>query len=370
MFRIHKGVVYCSPIDDPTLNQFRNCLQPNWVNGGALMPDAHLGYDMPIGGVVSTERVVVPSWVGYDIGCGVCTVPLAVRDPQLVHEFKVDIHRMIMSAVPMGFKKHDDIQDDCPNPMGLTQLGRDAFYSRGGYDQFGTLGGGNHFIELGEDSHGNYYLTIHSGSRGTGHEVGKIYMDFAKAEGHGEKGTYGFAKGTTLYNNYLNDMTYCTAYALKNRIAMLKIIEESLQHEVDCRIEWGELINKSHNHADVLGDGSVIHRKGATSARIGEWGVIPGNMRDGVAVVKGLGNPDSYHSCSHGAGRKSSRSKAKKTLKLEDFEQDMTAVTCNVSEKHLDESPRAYKDFYDVMAKQDKLCEVYKYIKPLINWKA
>jgi tRNA-splicing ligase RtcB len=333
------------------------------------MPDAHLGYGLPIGGVVKTDRVVVPSWVGYDIGCGVCNVPIEV--PNGFDERSLRwLYDAVNRIIPMGFDKHINYPVDGPDNYGLTSHGLDAYHVRNAVLQYGTLGGGNHFIELGKDSQGNYSFTIHSGSRGVGHEIASTYMRLASPDGKRSEGNFGFERGEDLYVMYLKDMKWCLEYALGNRLAMLKIIEAEMQDICDLYFDWPKLINKNHNHAEEMLDGSILHRKGATSATLGEYGVIPGNMRDGTAIVKGLGNPDSLFSCSHGAGRRYGRKEAGRALKLDDFQEDMQGVVANVSQKHIDEAPRAYKDFFEVLKQQEDLALVEKFYKPVINWKA
>jgi tRNA-splicing ligase RtcB len=270
----------------------------------------------------------------------------------------------------MGFDKHAETPSNIPNNFGLTSHGLDAFHKRDALHQYGTLGGGNHFIELGTDSEGNYSFTIHSGSRGIGHEVASTYMRLASPDGKRAEGNFGFERGEDLYVMYMKDMKWCLDYALNNRTSMLQNIEAELNKIMDCYIDWPKLINKNHNHAEEMLDGAILHRKGATQARLGEYGVIPGNMRDGTAIVRGTGNPDSLFSCSHGAGRRYGRKQAGRLLFLEDFREDMQGITANVSQKHIDEAPRAYKDFFEVLRQQESLAIVEKFIKPVINWKA
>lgn len=169
---------------------------------------------------------------------------------------------------------------------------------------------------------------------------------------------------------YLKDMDFMLKYALANRCKMLELIEDGLRGILKTDgYSWKELINKNHNHAEVLNGGQVLHRKGATSARMGEFGIIPGNMRDGSVIVTGLGNDNSLLSCSHGAGRTMSRKEAKRTLHMSAFTKQMSGIKANVVEGTLDEAPGAYKNFKEVMEHQKDLCKVHKVLKPIINWK-
>ena len=371
MFPISKANVYCEPVDEATLHQFKQALKPEWVQFGALMPDAHLGYSMPIGGVIRTAGVVVPAWVGYDIGCGVCAIRTSYRIDQILDKSK-EIHDAVCAVVPVGFNRH---KDQSQMNLKVSLLSRDAqaiFYARGGDYQYGTLGGGNHFIEMCFDKDNNVWIVIHSGSRGTGHGIAKHYMDTAKAltgqVGGNNEGNFGLPIETKLGRDYLKDMDWGLGYALGNRAAMVRSIESSLKELIDGSILWSTLINKNHNHAEVNGN-FVTHRKGATSAKEGEKGVIPGNMRDGSRIVTGLGNTDSLLSCSHGAGRRLSRGEAKRRLSVDTFADQMRGIVANVSAKTLDESPGAYKNINTVMQQQTDLCTETARLLPIINWK-
>ena len=372
MFAINKGMIFCDPVDQATLLQVRKAISPDWVLSASLMPDAHLGYSLPIGGVVQTKSIVVPSFIGFDIGCGVCAVKTAYSLEE-VNDKTDAIYELVNNAIPMGFKRHTV---DIPSytTKGLTNAGRECAYDRGYDSQLGTLGGGNHFIEFCSDELGAVWIVIHSGSRGTGHGIGGHYMKLAKdlsgSSSGGVEGNYGFRIDTQYGREYLQDMEWCLKYALDNRKRMLMVIADVLRDELLGSLDWDSLINKNHNHAEVDGNGFVLHRKGATSAKQGELGVIPGNMRDGSCIVSGLGNVDSLNSCSHGAGRKFSRSKAKKELDLKDFQDQMVGIKANVSQRTLDESPGAYKEFGAVMRQQRNLCEIVSKLESSINWKA
>lgn len=363
-------------IDGKTLNQMYNAMDEEWVLAASLMPDAHLGYSLPIGSVVVTDTVVVPAWVGYDIGCGVCAVRSDLHI-QMVRDNVDAIYQGIIEAIPVGFK-HNKYNtawkgwQDIPRTENLSDL----FEEKRGLKQLGTLGGGNHFIEIGYDNDDRVWVIIHSGSRGIGHGVATAYMRAASRMHTGidkaKEGNFGFAVADEMGGDYLMDMNFCLEFALANRRKMLKRIDYVLKDRVDAAsgLEWATLINKTHNHAEYDEElGGYVHRKGATQARYNEMGVIPGNMRDGSYIVIGKGNKDSLFSSSHGAGRAYSRKKAKEMLTLEGFKERMQGIKAKVCQGTLDESPAAYKEFANVMDLQKDLIRTLTYVKPILNVK-
>jgi tRNA-splicing ligase RtcB (3'-phosphate/5'-hydroxy nucleic acid ligase) len=224
----------------------------------------------------------------------------------------------------------------------------------------------NHFIELGYDEWDDIWIAIHSGSRGLGHEVATKYMEMA-AGGKDVEGHHGWAADSELGKQYIMDQKFCEAYALANRWNMIENVIAVLR-DFGLVTPILKSINRNHNHVEYH-DGMYIHRKGATQAKYGYDGVIPGCMRDGFFVVRGKGNADSLWSSSHGAGRVLGRFKAKKVLNMEDFESEMEGIAADVSFSTLDESAGAYKDIHEVMAQQEDLVEVVNYVQPLINVK-
>lgn len=367
--------IYCGwdMLDPQALEQFRNALENPWVTRGALMPDTHKGYSLPIGGVVETDGIIVPAWVGYDIGCGMCAIPTTFKSQDIYYNAHA-IHEAIHAAVPVGNNKHPEGKPLCHlSAIPRTQIAHHALQVRDGLKQLGTLGGGNHFIEVGVDEEDTVWIIIHSGSRGTGHQIAGSYMKTA-AEHHGvfkgnNEGHYGLDIMGNLGSMYMTDLNWALEYALENRKRMM----EATIYAIRSILEygggvWNELINRNHNHAEVK-DGKVIHRKGATHAEAGMMGVIPGNMMAGSYIVKGKGNPGSLCSSSHGAGRVLSRSQAKKTLDVEEFLEDMDDIVSDASQSTIDESPKAYKSIEKVMEQQVDLVEVVHRVRPLINIK-
>jgi len=358
--------IFAEAIEESALEQFYSAMEQDFVVRGALMPDAHMGYSLPIGAVVATDGAVVPAWVGYDIGCGMCAVPtsFALADVEANGEA---IFRSIYRGVPVGFNhnKVDAHWDHAHLPRTEAMA---AIFNKNGLRQIGTLGGGNHFIEIGSDESGRVCVIIHSGSRGIGHAAAKHYMKLASGTDKAKEGHYGFSVDSAEGRDYITDLNFCLAFALENRHEIIRRVLREVQHFCPGEADWPELINRNHNHAEEK-DGMWIHRKGATHAEEGMMGVIPGNMRDGSFVVEGKGNPEALWSSSHGAGRVLGRKAAKGSLKVEDFEEAMRGVVAKVDAQTLDESPFAYKDIFEVMKQQDDLVKVRHRVVPIINVK-
>lgn len=364
--------IYAEVLEESALEQFNSAMGQDFVVKGALMPDAHTGYSLPIGSVVATKGVVVPSWVGFDIGCGMCAVPLKGITKDLVKGFSQEIFDQIYKEVPVGFNVHktdqvspDSLIDD------MTDIGKSIAIKKSCGKALGTLGGGNHFIEIGYDEDETVWIVIHSGSRGVGHGIATHYMKEADPEGKCRDGHHGFEVNSAIGKDYIKDLNSCLHYALKNRMYIAKNVIKAINKvavNLDVSGDFDKLINRNHNHAE-LKDGLWVHRKGATHAEKDMLGVIPANMRDGAFIVIGKGCAESLESSSHGAGRVLGRKAAKRELKLEDFQETMVDIKAKVSDNTLDESPMAYKNIFDVMRLQEDLVEVLHHIKPLINIK-
>lgn len=369
-------------LESGAIDQFVEAMQQDCVVKGALMPDAHSGYTLPIGAVVATRDMIFPSYVGYDIGCGMCAVPTTFRRADVEAHAQAIFDR-IYRSVPTGFSSNS-------KPVTWSYKGATSAFVKGlekegrPQAQLGTLGGGNHFIELGCDEQDRVWIVIHSGSRGVGHAIATHYMRLAAGDGKAREGHYGLAVTSAEGCDYIKDLAYGLQFALDNRQTMISRVELAMRSALEGgaklgfsgQVLWSELINRNHNHAELRtielpqGSQSVwIHRKGATHADEGMLGIVPGNMRDGSFVIRGKGNPDSLCSSSHGAGRVLSRSKAKAQINLEDFQAAMVGIQAKVDVSTLDESPFAYKSIFEVMDLQQDLVEVLHHIKPLINIK-
>jgi len=372
-------------VDKETLEQFEKCYSENFVIEAALMPDAHLGYAAPIGAVLKTKDFIVPAWVGFDIGCGLIAVK--IKGKNLIKKIKnnrEEIYKKVMKRIPMGVGEYNKEKN-------ITEKTKKEFksllekFQKGSYDKnilnylktaaikhLGTLGAGNHFIELGFDSktEKELWLIIHSGSRGVGHSVARKYMMGAsKSSKKSEyEKTFPLNISSEIGKEYLNVLEFGLDYALLNRLEMAYKAIEALNEILEEDLKYELWVNKNHNHA-IYEKGYFIHRKGATPAKKGEKGIIPGNMRDGSFLVEGLGNKEFLNSSSHGAGRAMSRRRAKKEYTMNQFKESMKGIKGNISEKTLDELPMAYKDIFKIMESQKDSVKVIKYIKPIINWK-
>jgi len=357
-------------LDFGAIEQFVDAMKQDFVVRGALMPDAHKGYSLPIGGVVETKGYVVPSYVGFDIGCGMCAVETTFNYDD-IQANKQNIYDGIRKAIPVGFNKRDRVSRFASLDISkCTDSMRRIFDDKNGYRQLGTLGGGNHFIEIGMDENSKIWIIVHSGSRGVGHGCATHYMKKASPTGKASEGHFGFDTESQDGKDYIKDLNWCLDFALMNRMIMVYDIISVIK---DCGVDGdGDMlsaINRNHNHAESADGIHWIHRKGATHAEKGMRGVIPGNMKDGSFIVTGLGNEDSLNSSSHGAGRVLGRKKAKETLDIDEFEKCMYGVLANVDISTLDESPMAYKNIFDVMDYQKELVDVDNYVIPLINVK-
>lgn len=379
---------YGIDVDEGTLEQFKNCFSEKFVVSAALMPDAHLGYAAPIGAVLKTKGFVVPAWVGFDIGCGL--IALRIEGNKLVEKVRKSqdkIYNQVMKKIPMGVGNYNQINK-------ITEKTKRSFqeilnkFEKKPYDKnilnylktaaikhLGTLGSGNHFIELGYSAERKnlgkeLWLVIHSGSRGVGHTVAKKYMISAsgsKKKNEYEK-TFPLNIKSSLGKEYLNILEFGLEYALLNRLEMAYQVVEILNEILKENLKYEVWVNKNHNHA-IYEKGYFIHRKGATPAKKNERGIIPGNMRDGSFLVMGKGNSKFLNSSSHGAGRSISRRGARKRYTMEQFKKSMKGIKGLVSSKTLDELPMAYKDIFKVMDAQKESIKIVKYIKPIINWK-
>ena len=370
--------IHAENVDEKTMNQFTSCASCDFVKAAALMPDAHLGYVAPVGAVLITENYLVPAWVGYDIGCGVLAAKtnLSVED---IMPYKNAIYSAVESNVPMGLGErngHNDISDQAkeayekildrfrsgPHNHNIMQ-----FFEDSAIRHIGSLGSGNHFIELSTDTENNVWLVVHSGSRGVGYKVAKKYMErSAKSDDYEE--THPIHDESTLGKEYKNILQFGLQFAELNREEMVRKTAQAISQEIGKEVTWSIWTNKNHNHA-LEENGQYIHRKGATPAKKGEKGVIPANMKEGSYLVEGKGADTFLQSSSHGAGRIMSRSGAKSNIDIEDFKSTMDGVVGTVSEKTLDEAPQAYKDISRVLELQKESIEVKKHLKPLVNWK-
>jgi len=375
--------LWTDDIDSGALAQAKNLANLpfafKWVS---IMPDAHQGYGMPIGGVLATKDVIIPNAVGVDIGCGMCAVKTSLTE--IDRETLKKIMGEIRKFVPVGFSHQKEKQDEdlMPN-RGITDhlkiVGQEY---QSALKQIGTLGGGNHFIEIQKGSDGFIWIMIHSGSRNLGFKVADYYNKLAVKLN--EKWHSKVPKEWELAflpidseeaQDYIQEMSYCVDFALANRRLMMKRVMEVFLNlnglNNNSRIDFEQMINIAHNYASLenhFGQDVWVHRKGATEAREGTIGIIPGSQGTASYIVEGKGNPESFMSCSHGAGRRMGRNQARKDLVLEDEVkalEDKGILHSIRGVKELDEAPSAYKDIHSVMKNQEDLVKVLVELKPL-----
>lgn len=377
--------MWLDDIEDGALDQARNLANLPFVfKHIAIMPDAHQGYGMPIGGVMATKGVVIPNAVGVDIGCGMCAVDLG--EVELPTETLKKIMGGIREAVPVGFKKHS--KNQLGMPTGYTGSDLPVVFREysNALKSLGTLGGGNHFIEIQKDLNTNHvWVMIHSGSRNLGFQVAKHYNKLAIVINERYYSQVLKVVGLAFLpidsderESYLAEMQYCVDFALANRDFMMNRVLEAIE-EVVGTLLLQQRINVAHNYAAMehhFGQNVMVHRKGATKAYLDQLGIIPGSQGSKSYIVRGKGNEQSFKSCSHGAGRKMSRTAAikgvdeegKKRLVLEEQQAllDAMGVIHSVrTVKDLDEAPGAYKDIKVVMASQTELIDIVVELTPL-----
>jgi len=377
--------IFASDLEQNVLDQFEECMSQDFTVDGALMPDAHFGYVAPIGAVLVTSKVVVPSWVGYDIGCGV--IALKLTAPNLLKKLKENldtVHNMVQHNVPMGLGRvnpENKISKDTKQKLHelLKKLQKEAhnddilnYLQRKALSNLGSLGHGNHFIEI-DHTGREVWLVIHSGSRNMGHHVASHYMNAAmdahKAKGNAEQ-TFELDTKSNLGKEYLAVQEFLLKFALLNRIEISKEVVSGLKETLGEKVSSELWVNKNHNHAERIGrTQKFVHRKGATPSAKGERGVIPGNMRDGSFLVIGKGNKEYLESSSHGAGRAMSKTQARKETTMKQFKNSMRGIKATVKEGTLDESPFAYKDIFKVLGEQKDSIKIIKHLLPILNWK-
>lgn len=346
----------------------------------AFMPDVHGGMGMPIGGVLATKDVVIPNAVGVDIGCGMCAVKTNIRAEELpAHLLRTVIVSGIQKRIPVGMNHQEEPQDEALMPQGydidkLWVVSRQYWSAR---HQLGTLGGGNHFIEIQKDEEGWIWIMLHSGSRNLGKQVGDYYNKMAQ-----RLNSYWYSNvdpsiqmhflplKTDEFKAYWSEMKYCIDFAFCNRSLMMERIKEVIADAIPGT-EFEPMINIAHNYAaweHHFGQDVIVHRKGAVRAREGEIGIIPGSQGTKSYIVEGLGNPLSFMSSSHGAGRVMSRTEAIRTLSFDDEVARLESqgiIHALRGPRDLEEAAGAYKNIDEVMANQADLVTIKTALTPV-----
>lgn len=360
-----------------------------WI---AVMPDVHAGIGATVGSVIASKKAVIPAAVGVDIGCGMMAVKTSLRAEQLPDDLRA-LRLAIEAAVPHGRTDHGGANDRGAygEPPARTveawaamQAGYDQLLakhesagSRQRVHQLGTLGTGNHFIELCLDEAGAVWVMLHSGSRGVGNRIGSYFIERAKAEMRRwfvnlpDHDLAYLPEGSELFDDYVHAVEWAQGYARANREIMMHATIDALRATqlLPAFTAHLEAVNCHHNYISRerhYGENVIVTRKGAVRAREGELGIIPGSMGAKSFIVRGKGNAESFTSCSHGAGRAMSRTKAKKVFTLEDHAAATQGVECRKDADVIDETPGAYKAIDDVMAAQADLVDIVYTLKQIV----
>jgi tRNA-splicing ligase RtcB len=350
----------------------------------AAMPDCHLGIGATVGSVIPTLKAIIPAAVGVDIGCGMMASRLSLRAEDLNESSLKKIFHQIERDVPVGFGQHDKAlsQEAKPFQKGLARIlekhpgvqkrvGRKSDWTR----QLGTLGGGNHFIEVCLDESNGVWVMLHSGSRGIGNAVGTYFIELAKRDSERQninlpdRDLAYFPEGAQHFDDYVEAVGWAQDYARANREAMMDLVIEAMRRHLPSFGVAGQAVNCHHNYVERethYGEQVWLTRKGAIRARKGELGIIPGSMGVQSYIVRGKGSAESFDSCAHGAGRRMSRTAAEKQFTVDNLIEQTAGVICRKDKGVLDEIPGAYKDIDEVMQNQSDLVEVVHTLKQVI----
>lgn len=353
-----------------------------WV---AAMPDVHVGIGATVGSVIPTKGAIIPAAVGVDIGCGMMAQKTSLRASDLPDNLKSIRHQMERD-IPVGTSSHNSnrIPASSENVWGQLRTTFDRIAekhpkirAKQQLVQLGTLGGGNHFIELCLDEEQNVWIMLHSGSRGVGNAIGLYFIELAKRDMERyfinlpDMNLAYFVEGAEHFNDYFEAVLWAQNYARLNREIMMELLVHGLRrHKELPPFELRErAVNCHHNYVELehhYGADVFVTRKGAVRARQGELGIIPGSMGAKSFIVRGLGNPESFQSCSHGAGRRMSRTAARAAISVEDHLKATALVECRKDSGVIDESPAAYKDIDSVMKAQSDLVEIVHTLKQVV----
>lgn len=390
MNRINDKVVAFLDIENvepQARQQIDNIAEMPFVRGLAVMPDCHFGRGATVGSVIATEAAIIPAAVGVDIGCGM----VAVQTPLFAKDLPDDLGKLLHSlerSIPVSAGKYNNslTQTATARVAALQEAAAGVDYSkfaRGWEMQLGTLGGGNHFIELSLDENEQVWAVLHSGSRGVGNQIAQKHIKVALGMCEEMFVTLKYPDLAYLpqkseqFKEYIRDLHWAQEFARLSRDEMMDRVMGELSyaiysergHEKALEVKR---INCHHNFTQCehhMGRNYWITRKGAIQMRMGQEGVIPGSMGTRSYIVEGLENVPSYHSAPHGAGRNFSRNEARKRFTMEDFDRDMAGIVCRRDEKFIDELPGAYKDIDIVMENSKELVKVNHVLKQVLNLK-
>lgn len=379
--------IYTDDVDPEAYQQLLNISHLPFVHSHvAAMPDVHFGKGATVGSVIPCKGAIIPAAVGVDIGCGMNALRLSIKAEDLPDNIRA-IRSTIEAAIPVGFDMHKSDKAKASTVRALSvglhhllekhpkllKMQKKPYQTW--VRQLGTLGGGNHFIEVCLDENDDVWIMLHSGSRGVGNIIGQYFIRLAQKdmERHlhnlPDKDLAYFTEGAEHFDHYVEAVHWAQDYAMDNRREMMRLIVEALKKKLPKFGITKEAINCHHNYVSIeshFGENVYITRKGAIRAGMDELGIIPGSMGAKSYIVRGKGNPESFNSCSHGAGRRMSRNKARRHFNERDLEVQTEGIECRKDKGVLDEIPGAYKDIDVVMANQSDLVEVVHTLRQIV----
>ena len=379
--------IWTEDVDERSKQQLTNIASLPFIHHHvAAMPDAHLGIGATIGSVIATHKAIIPAAVGVDIGFGMVACRLSITGNDLTEKSLRKVFEQISRDVPVGRAQHQDDQAlvDAAKPFSrrlstMTQKHPQLLKAFGKFskwvNQMGTLGGGNHFIEVCLDESNQVWVMLHSGSRGIGNALASYFIELARRDMERwmihlpDRDLAYFAEGTEHFDDYVEAVTWAQEYAMQNRGEMVNLVLTALKRHLPAFDVTSEVVNCHHNYVAIehhYGANVWVTRKGAIRAREGDLGIIPGSMGARSYIVRGKGNPESFMSCAHGAGRKMSRTAAEKQFSAADLVKQTEGVICRKDKGVLDEIPGAYKDIDEVMANQSDLVGVMHTLKQVV----
>ncbi len=380
-------MIWTDDVDERSKQQLANIASLPFIHHHvAAMPDVHVGRGATIGSVIATHKAIIPAAVGVDIGCGMVACRLSLTANELDEKSLRKVYGQISRDVPVGRAEHSSVRAlvDAAQPFeprltAMTQrhpqLLKKFRRLSTWINQMGTLGSGNHFIEVCLDEADQVWVMLHSGSRGIGNALASYFIELARQDMERQMAhlpdddlAY-FPEGSSHFNDYVEAVTWAQEYAMQNRRSMIDLVLAALARHLPPFVVTSEVVNCHHNYVTTehhYGADVFVTRKGAIRAREGDMGIIPGSMGARSYIVRGKGNPESFNSCAHGAGRRMSRTAAEKQFTKEDLVRQTEGVICRKDKNVIDEIPGAYKDIDVVMANQTDLVEVIHTLKQLV----
>ena len=379
--------IWTNDVDDRSKEQLSNIASLPFIHHHvAAMPDVHLGIGATIGSVIATHKAIIPAAVGVDIGCGMVAARLSITANKIDEKSLQKVFDQISRDVPVGRAQHRDdrVLVDAARPFepglkALTDRHPELLKTFGQFskwtNQMGTLGGGNHFIEVCLDETNQVWVMLHSGSRGIGNAIASYFIALARKDMERwmihlpDRDLAYFPEGTEHFADYVEAVHWAQDYAMQNRQSMLELVLAALARHLPAFEVTTEAVNCHHNYVAQehhYGENVWVTRKGAIRARAGDLGIVPGSMGARSFIVRGLGNPESFCSSAHGAGRKMSRTAAEKRFTVADMVAQTQGVICRKDKDVIDEIPGAYKDIDQVMANQNDLTEILHTLKQVV----